>query len=258
MKVYKNIIKLSIFLILLFSSFNFAFAAPVPTTTTVTPMQYAKTTPCPRVGTTNSSGSVVTYDEYEKCLEIESGANKINASGFFPNFNFNDIIGVVTTILLALLVIILTFKIVLAAFKWANNDGQDKNKKDAIKSISNGIVGLIISFSAYFVIIIIRGFFNIDTQLIQCSNLYFKNATSYENNSSAASITTSESEFKKCIDLAGKTNVLSDSTKYSGFISNIQKNCSPKYYEYLSSTKEIKVYDNQKLNQCFADELKKL
>ena len=194
------------------------------------------------------------------CVETDLGLGNINLSNFFPKLSFNDLISSISTIILAVLVIFLGFKVIFAGYKWINNDNQDKNKKEAIKSITNGVIGIVISFAAYFVVLFVRSLFGIggNEQLVNCANLYFKDINSYQTNYFAASqapsnpLDSATPEFSRCIQLSGKSGVLSQKAIYALFVHNIDTQCP------FTAVGQIQVTDRQKLNQCFIDELNKL
>ena len=242
---------LNLTLVLAFGMLIMVHFASAQAVTTIVPTTRISTTQvCP-------TGSGVTYDQYEKCIISSNGLDKISGNDFFSSLSVDSIISAGTTILLAIIVIVLTIKIVLAAFQWVNNDAQDKNKKEAIKSITNGVIGLVISFSAYFVVIIIRAFFSVDGQLVNCSNLYFASSSNLTLTTGDYSGTTSE--FQNCMKTSGKADVVSQN--FIKFRNEFYKKPCSDYYQLVPNSKlgfDVSANDRSKLNQCFVDVIKSL
>ena len=217
-------------------------------------------TPCPAG---SSSGD---------CVATDLQLNKVDLRRFFPTLSFNDLISSVATLILVGLVILFGFRIILAGFKWVNNDAQDKAKKDAIKSITNGIIGIAITFFAYFIVIFVRSVTAGNDQLVSCASLYVRDVNSYNQNLDAGinnkGISGSTDEFQRCMRLAGKYDVFTDVIKYNKFTQGIFNDCQgpTKYFHLENQTNStaptgnsvIVVTDASKLNQCFIDQINKI
>ncbi|MEI7603405.1 MAG: hypothetical protein WCJ19_00040 [bacterium] len=203
-------------------------------------------------------------DQSADCVSNGFGFDAIDLRRFFPSLSFNDVISSTATIILIGLVILFGFRIILAGFKWVNNDGQDKSKKDALKGIINGVVGIAITFSAYFIVLFVRSLTAGNDQLVNCANLYYRDTNSYITNYNAGVADTfgnASEEFTRCMKLAGWADTLSASGKFSTFTTNLDNNCK----QYLTSSpnssgivKGIEIKDKNNLQQCFVNELKKL
>lgn len=247
-KKYNNLIAIILICLLSVISFstNVVFAQSTSTTVAPTTIQ-----PCINNGTVVPGIASNSTD----CVEKNFGLGNIDLSNFFPKLSFNDLIGAISTIILAVLVIFLGFKIIIAGYKWINNDAQDKSKKEAIKSITNGVVGIVIAFSAYFVVLFIRSLFGIggNEQLVNCSNLYFRDAVSFHKNMSSTTLSNTTDEFQRCIKLSGSESALSNN--YSVFTANITRKCS---LYYMSNLTSFSIVNRQKLSQCFIDQLNNL
>lgn len=196
------------------------------------------------------------------CFTENNNLNTVDVTNFFPTLSINDLVGTLSTLALAAILIIFGFKIILAGFKWANNDSQDKAKKEAIKSLINGIVGITVGFLAYFIVLGVRSITGTgDDQIINCSNLYFASEQDYNQNLKAAvtqgqtgiSLSGATTEFQKCISLSGYKATLSDNVKFYNLGINVQNRCS-KFYKI----NPYEITDRQGLQKCFLNEIKKL
>ena len=203
------------------------------------------TTPCP------------TTDQTADCISNNLGFNLIDLRRFFPNLPFNDLVSSVSTIILVGLVIFFGFRIILAGLKFVNNDGQDKSKKDAIKSISSGAIGILITFSAYFIVLFVRSFTAGGDNLVNCATLYYSD--SYSQNIIAQIVSASSSTFNKCIVLSGKDGQLNNTSTYSTFKKNVSESCD-KYVDItpVNQTGGNTIKDADSLRKCFVNVINNL
>jgi hypothetical protein len=223
-------------------------------------------TPCP----TPAPSTTLSLEAKENCITNELEFNKVTLFDFFPKFGSDDAIGTVSTILLAILVILSGGRTLIACYKWARNDPQDKLKKEALKKIREGILVIFIGFSAYAVVLFLKPLFYGDAPLINCANLYFKDNETFVRNTIATDLNGATDEFKACIKLVGKTNILNSPSTISGTsVTNKYKELTYKVTSkalatsciskgYADFNPSLVVYDRQSLNKCFADVLKNL
>ena len=197
---------------------------------------------------TADSSLCVECQLYGKCTP-DTG---INASDLSFKVSINGLISLISTSILALLVILFGFKIILAGYKLVNNDAQDKSKKEAIKSISNGVIGLVIAVSAYLIVIVIRSIFGIGSseQLVNCTNLYIASKPNVYFTNTFEETTP---EFQRCIKLTGYDSKLSIPAKYVTFKSKFYSDCNQ---FFTLKTDSIVAADQAKLQQCFIDTIK--
>lgn len=220
----------------------------------ITGVSYAATTitPCP---------SGATSTQKEQCVTDELGFTGKSLADYFPKFGSDDLIGTAATILLSILVLYLLFRILRSAFKLTKKDDQGKEKKEAIKVIRDCFIGLLVSFSAFGIILFLRPLLVGNSPLINCANTYYKDYNSYFTNSTRNNIADTTSDFQRCIDVIGKTAKLSNTATFNTFISDIENKCSKGNVTALiriSGGGDFSVADRQKLNQCFADILQKV
>lgn len=264
-KIFKKLAVLGILLISVSAS-GLTFVHAQSTSTVV-----SSNATCPKIGTTPAGGgSVVTYDQYEACLSTQIGADKINATNFFPKLNLNDLIGLGTTLLLSIVVIVLMIRIVFSVFKWVSKSGDEKERGAAIKTMTNGIIGVFIAFSAYFVVLFLRGFIGVDGQLVQCGNSYFKDDASIVHNVIATKFEELTSDTQRCLDLSGQADKIrganaSQFQTFSFAISNPAQAGSCREQKLFTQdlnnvTSGVKflIPDRAALNKCFADKLSSL
>jgi len=204
-------------------------------------------TPCP------------TSNQTADCISNNLGFNLIDLRRFFPNLPFNDLVSSVSTIILVGLVIFFGFRIILAGLKFVNNDGQDKSKKDAIKSISSGAIGILITFSAYFIVLFVRSFTAGGDNLVNCATLFYGNSyDTYHQNSAAPNLAGTTSEFNKCIILSGKDGQLNVGNTYEKFASQMTDDrvCA-KYISKLDNF-TFQINDADSLRKCFVNVINNL